>query len=115
MREEYNPAESTPGDLPGIWRERAEFLQDFRDPTSARLWLLAAVELDRSLQALGEETLSLVQGARESGYTSDHLGSLVRRAVVRIVPYPACELPEDCPGTLILLAGHLQYQGRYLG
>ncbi len=34
--------------------------------------------------------------------------------VVRLVPYPAFELPGTAPGTLIPLAGLLQYQGRYL-
>ena len=46
MREEYNPAESPPGDLPGIWRERAEFLKEYGDPSTGRLRQLAATELD---------------------------------------------------------------------
>ena len=28
---------------------------------------------------------------------------------------PALELPRDCPGSLIRVAGHLRYHGRYLG
>ena len=77
MREEYNPAENTPGDLPDIWRQRAEFLKEYGDPSTGRLWQLAAVELDRALRVLGEETLTLVEAAALCGYSSDHLGSLV--------------------------------------
>ncbi len=60
------------------WRRRAQFLDDYGDPNSARLWQLAAAELDEALRTLGEETLSLVEAAAVSNYTADHLGSLVR-------------------------------------
>ena len=72
----------SPGDLPGRWRERARFLNEWGDPNSARLWRLAAAELEQALRALGEETLSLVEAAQLSGYTADHLGSLVRKSVI---------------------------------
>jgi len=39
------------------WRERAAYLEQFGDPTSARLWRLAAVELEQALKAHGAETL----------------------------------------------------------
>ncbi len=71
-----------PGDLPGIWRQRAEYLADFGDPNTARLWQLAATELDQALQVLGEESLSLVEAAVVSGYTANHLGSLVRKGKI---------------------------------
>ncbi len=38
-----------PGDLPALWRRRADFLHEYGDPNSARLWMLAAVELERTL------------------------------------------------------------------
>ena len=68
----------SPGGLPTAWRGRAQFLDDFGDPNSARLWQLAAAELDQALQAHGEATLTLVEAAAVSGYTPDHIGSLVR-------------------------------------
>ena len=70
---------SIPGDLPALWRERADFLLEYGDPNSARLWQLAALELERAMKVFGEQTLSLVEAARESGYTPDHLGALVKR------------------------------------
>jgi len=71
-----------PGDLPAIWRERAETLRTYGDPNSARLWDIAAVELERATQLFTAETLSLTEAARASGYTADHLGSLVKRGKI---------------------------------
>jgi hypothetical protein len=68
-----------PGDLPALWRERAEYLREFGDPNSARIWELTAVELERAMEVFADETLSLTEAARESGYTAEHIGSLVKR------------------------------------
>jgi hypothetical protein len=67
-----------PASLIIAWRERAAYLEQFGDPTSARLWKLAALELEHALKALGDETLTLVEAAVVSGYSVDHLGHLVR-------------------------------------
>lgn len=71
-----------PGDLPALWRERAAFLREYGDPNSARLWELAAVELERAWGTFEGETLSLTDAARASGYTADHLGALVKRGKI---------------------------------
>ncbi|MEE8207258.1 MAG: hypothetical protein V3T82_09930 [Nitrospinaceae bacterium] len=60
----------SPGELPTTWRQRAEFLSDFGDPNTARLWQLAASELEQALQALGAETLTLVEAAAMCGYSN---------------------------------------------
>lgn len=81
-----NPTRApTPGELPAVWRQRAAFLTDYGDPNTARLWELAAVELERALQAFGDETLSLVEAARVSGYTSDYLGVLLKAGKLKNV------------------------------
>lgn len=68
-----------PGDLPAAWRERAQQLRDWGlDAQAARVWELAATELEQALRSTSDETLSLVEAARLSGYSPDHLGSLVR-------------------------------------
>jgi hypothetical protein len=83
-REEHTPAEILPGDLPGIWRQRAEFLKEYgSDPSSGRLWALAATELDAALKVLGETTLTLKEAAALCGYSTDHLGTLVRNGTIR--------------------------------
>jgi hypothetical protein len=71
-----------PGDLPEIWRKRAETLRTYGDPNSARLWEIAAVEVERAMELFGQETLSLTEAGRESGFTADHLGSLVKRGKI---------------------------------
>jgi hypothetical protein len=68
----------TPASLLSQWRERAAHLQQFGDPNSARLWHLAAAELERALASVADETLSLVEAARVSGYTADYLGHLIK-------------------------------------
>jgi hypothetical protein len=72
-----------PASLLSKWRERAANLQQFGDPNSARLWQLAAVELEQALKALGEETLTLTEAAALSGYSADHLGWLVKHGKLR--------------------------------
>ena len=67
-----------PSELPAEWRQRAQYLDDYGDPNTARLWQLAAAELDEALRTHGEQTLTLVEAAEVSGYTADHIGSLVR-------------------------------------
>ena len=69
--------------LPATWRERADYLRAFGDPACARLWELAASELEAALAAHGDETLTLVEAAKLSGFTADHLGQLVKQGRIR--------------------------------
>jgi hypothetical protein len=55
-----------PGDLPALCRERAEPLRSFGDPACARLWDIAAVELERAQALFAAETASLTEAARVS-------------------------------------------------
>ena len=75
------PKDSLPGALPGHWRQRAEGLRRY-SVSAANAYEDAASELEQALQALDAETLSLTQAARESGYSSDHLGNLIRRGKI---------------------------------
>ena len=43
---------------------------------------MAAAQLDEALRTHGEQTLTLVEAAVVSGYTADHIGSLVRRGKI---------------------------------
>jgi hypothetical protein len=52
-----------PGNPPALWRQRADYLHQFGDPNSARLWMLAAVELEPALEAFGAETLTFDEAA----------------------------------------------------
>jgi hypothetical protein len=68
-----------PDALPPEWRDRAQYLRDYGDSSTARLWELAAKELEVALASHGQETLTLVQAARESGFTADHLSASIKK------------------------------------
>jgi hypothetical protein len=68
-----------PDVLPATWRERAHYVREYGDSNTARLWVLAAKELEAALAAHGQETLTLVQAARESGFTADHLSASIKK------------------------------------
>lgn len=53
-----------PDNLPARWKERAGYLRQFGDPACARLWELAARELEEALKAHGNVTYSLTESAR---------------------------------------------------
>src|SRR6266568_9621880 len=42
-----------PADLLQLWQQRADYLHQFGDPNSARLWHTARIELERALEAFG--------------------------------------------------------------
>ena len=67
------------GDLPALWRERAETLSTYGDPNSARLWKIAANELERAMESSAAETLTVADAARISGYSAAYIGSLIKR------------------------------------
>ncbi len=78
----------SPSSLLTAWRERAAHLQQFGDPNTARLWQIAAAELERALATVADETLSLVEAARVSGFTADYLGHLIKTKKIKNVGRP---------------------------
>ena len=66
-----------PSDLLQLWQQRADYLQQFGDPNSARLWRLAAVELERALEAFGAETLTVAEAANATGYSPGYLSKQI--------------------------------------
>ena len=64
--------------LPVTWRKQAKALRRYGGETPAIVLDRCAADLEATLQELDETTLSLVEAARESGYSADHLGRLVR-------------------------------------
>jgi hypothetical protein len=71
-----------PGDLPALWRERAETLRTYGDSNASRVWNIAATELERAMELFAAETLSLAEAARECGYTPDYLGRLIKHGKI---------------------------------
>ena len=64
--------------LPANWRKRAKALRRYASESPAVALERCAAELEDTLRELDETTYSLVEAARESGYSADHLGRLVR-------------------------------------
>ena len=64
--------------LPADWRKQAKSLRRYGGDTTAVAIERCADDLDATLAERDETTLSLVEAARESGYSRDHLGRLVR-------------------------------------
>jgi hypothetical protein len=64
--------------LPADWRKRAKALRRYASELPAVALERCADELEDTLRERDETTFSLVEAARESGYTADHLGRLVR-------------------------------------
>lgn len=69
-------------DLVTRWRVMAEGVRSVA-PTVAEAYELAARELEARLGSVADELLSLAQAARESGYSADHLGRLVKTQRLR--------------------------------
>ena len=64
--------------LPTDWRKRAKALRRYGGDTPATAIERCADDLEATLVERDETTFSLVEAARESGYSADHLGRLVR-------------------------------------
>ena len=60
------------------WRAKAELFRAHGHEATARTYEVCSEELEAALRQGEEELLDLQEAARESGYTSDHLGRLVR-------------------------------------
>jgi hypothetical protein len=64
--------------LPVAWRKHAKTLRRYGGEPPAVALERCADDLDATFRERDETTLSLVEAARESGYSRDHLGRLVR-------------------------------------
>ena len=64
--------------LPANWRRRAKALRRYASESPAVALERCAAELEDTIRERDETTFSLVEAARESGYSADHLGRLVR-------------------------------------
>jgi hypothetical protein len=69
---------ATLSQLPAAWRADAATLRSWGAAENATTLERAADELEAALHRGADETLSLPEAARESGYSADHLGRLIR-------------------------------------
>src|SRR5689334_3735241 len=74
-----DPSSSSPPSLVATWRRRAVDLRQWASADgAARAYELAADELEAALRTTASELLSVQEGARESGYSEEHLRRLLR-------------------------------------
>ena len=80
MKRRRRPAVDSPSveALPANWRRHAKALRRYASESPAVALERCAAELEDTLRKRDETTFSLVEAARESGYTATHLGRLVR-------------------------------------
>ena len=64
--------------LPGTWRRRAKALRRYGSEPPAVALERCAAEQEDTIVERDDTTFSLVEASRESGYSADHLGRLVR-------------------------------------
>lgn len=60
------------------WRQRARIFRDHEQPSVAIAYEQCADELEQALNGADETPLTLAEAAAFGGYSSDHLGRLVR-------------------------------------
>ena len=103
------------------WRDEAGEQQTrYRNDTAAHFLRLAAEDLEEALRVSQDEVLNLTEAADESGYSTAHLGRLVRVGTIpnagrpnapRIrrgdLPRKATGLPQDTPRLHVVSAGQL--------
>ncbi len=70
------------GDLPAAWRRKAKTLRRYGGQALATALERCADELEGTIQERDDTTYSLVEASRESGYSADHLGRLVREGKI---------------------------------
>lgn len=72
----------TPADLPDQWRALAEQQRRLGAEAQAHTLEYCAAELREVLRVTSGELLSLRQAADESGYSTEHLGRLIREGKI---------------------------------
>ena len=67
--------------LPATWRERAAQIRRYA-PEAAAAFEDAASDLERELREADNDVLTLHEAQRESGYSADHLGRLLKAGAI---------------------------------
>jgi hypothetical protein len=64
------------------WRQKAELFRQHGHEATARAYELCSTELEAVLRQGQDQLLDLQEAARESGYSPDHLGRLLRSGTI---------------------------------
>jgi hypothetical protein len=72
----------TPRELTAHWRSKASVFREHEQTSVAIAYELCAKQLDEALKSIAEAPLTLAEAAQLSGYSTDHLGRLIREGKV---------------------------------
>ena len=89
--------------LAGLWRSEAATLRRRGASAQAELLESCATDLDRGIEELQLEPLNLTEASDLSGYSTDHLGRLVREGKIPNAGRPGA--PRIARGDLPITAG----------
>lgn len=64
------------------WRQKARLFREHGHEATARAYEACSKELETALQDNEDDLLNLQEAARESGYSADHLGRLIREGKI---------------------------------
>ena len=99
--------------LTSRWRSHAEMFRRFDDIGAAEAFELCANELEAANNAWQDVTLTLDEGASESGYSTDGLGRMIREEKLDNAGVPGAPriLRRDLPRKPGRGNGNRQYDG----
>ena len=69
-------------DLPGRWRDRSRLFREHEEPSVAVAYENCADALEEALREGADAPLTLKEASDLSGYSTDHLGRLVREGKI---------------------------------
>ena len=90
-------------DLPGEWRDRSRLFRDHEETSVALAYEKCADALEDALHRESETPLPLTEASDLSGYSTDHLGRLVREGKIPNAGQPGA--PRIARGDLPIRAG----------
>ncbi len=64
------------------WRQKARLFREHGHEATARAYEACSSELETALHTDADDLLNLQEAARESGYSADHLGRLIREGKI---------------------------------
>ena len=96
-------------DLPWEWRSKAELFRDHEEVPLAIAYEKCADALEEALYRESEAPLTISEASKLSGYSTDHLGRLVREGKIPNAGRPGA--PRIAPGDLPIRTGVVSRPG----
>ncbi len=96
-----------PADLPEEWRDRSRLFREHEETSVALAYEKCADALEKALREGADAPLTLTEASDLSGYSTDHLGRLVREGRIANAGRPGA--PRIARGDLPVRAGVVRH------